>query len=147
MQVNELSLQTFSLFNWTGGGGLCWFSPVSPTRGADVVRQTGLARSIMNDHGVDFMTGMTVNGREILNVMPIVFDRTDPAVTARVLACFEKLLAAFSSQGYGIYRTGIGFMDQVARLNGAGNRELATRLKRALDPNGILAPGKSGIRI
>ncbi len=147
MQVNELSLQTFSLFNWSGGGGLCWFSPVAPTRGADVVRQTELARSIMNKHGVDFMTGMTINGREILNVMPLVFDRSDPAATARVRTCFGELLTAFSAQGYGIYRTGIGFMDEAARLNGAGNHELAKRLKRALDPNAILAPGKSGIRI
>jgi 4-cresol dehydrogenase (hydroxylating) len=73
MQSNELSLQAFSLFNWNGGGGLCWFSPVAPNRGADVVRQTELARRIMDAHGIDFMTGMTINGRDILNVMPLVF--------------------------------------------------------------------------
>jgi 4-cresol dehydrogenase (hydroxylating) len=147
MQINELTLQSFTLFNWNGGGGLCWFSPVCPNRGADVVRQTALARRIMDAHGVDFMTGMTINGREILNVMPLVFNRADAEESARVRACFEELLTAFAGAGYGFYRTGIGFMDRVAELNGSAARDFAQRLKRALDPRGILAPGKSGIRI
>ncbi len=147
MQRNGLSLQAFTLFNWVGGGGLCWFSPVAPNRGADVVRQTELARRIMDAHGVDFMTGMTVNGRDILNVMPIVFNREDPHETARVRACFDELLTAFAADGYGFYRTGIGFMDRVAELHGRAGHDFAVRLKRAVDPLGILAPGKSGIHI
>src|SRR5450631_1435921 len=107
MQSNELSLRAFSLFNWNAGGGLCWFSPVAPNRGADVVRQTGLARRIMDAHGIDFMTGMTINGRDILNVMPLVFNRGDAAETARARACFDELLTAFAGSGYGFYRTGI----------------------------------------
>jgi 4-cresol dehydrogenase (hydroxylating) len=145
MHSNELSLQTFSLFNWAGGGGLCWFSPVSPARGADVAKQTALARSIMDAHGVDFMAGMSIVGREILNVMPLVFDRGDAATRQRVRACFNELLTRFAAEGYGIYRTGIGFMDRAAELNGPVKRALANRIKRVLDPNGILAPGKSGI--
>lgn len=147
MQSNELSLQAFSLFNWNGGGGLCWFSPVAPNRGADVVRQTELARRIMDAHGIDFMTGMTINGRDILNVMPLVFNRNDAAETARARACFDELLSTFAANGYGFYRTGIGFMDRVAELHGRSAHEFALRLKRAVDPHGILAPGKSGIRI
>ena len=147
MQRNELSLQAFTLFNWNGGGGLCWFSPVAPNRGADVVRQTDLARRIMDAHGVDFMTGMTINGRDILNVMPLVFNRADAAETARVRACFDALLTEFAAKGYGFYRTGIGFMDRVAQLHGHAGHEFALRLKRAVDPLGILAPGKSGIHI
>jgi len=147
LQRNELSLQAFTLLNWNGGGGLCWFSPVAPNRGTDVVRQTELARRIMDAHGVDFMTGMTINGRDILNVMPLVFNRSDAVETALVRACFEELLTEFAAHGYGFYRTGIGFMDRVAELHGRAGHEFALRLKRALDPLGILAPGKSGIRI
>jgi 4-cresol dehydrogenase (hydroxylating) len=147
MQSNELSLQAFSLFNWNGGGGLCWFSPVCPNRGADVVRQTEMARRIMDRHGIDFMTGMTINGRDILNVMPLVFNRADAQETARARACFDSLLTDFAAAGYGFYRTGIGFMDRVAELNGAAARDFAQRLKRAIDPLGILAPGKSGIHV
>ena len=38
-------------------------------------------------------------------------------------------------------------MDQAADLFGPVKRKVDQTLKRALDPNGILAPGKSGIRI
>ncbi len=147
MQVNVLSLRTFSLLNWVGGNGLAWFSPVTPMRGSDAARQMAIARKIMDAHGVDFMTGMTLNGREGLNVMPMVFDRTDPDSTARHRACFEALIAAFGTAGYGFYRTGVGFMDQVAAVHGEAQIEVNRRIKRALDPQGILAPGKSGIRI
>ncbi len=145
MQSNELSLQTFSIFNWTGGGGLVWFSPVAPTRGADCVRQTQLARDVMGRYGIDFMTGMTINGRETLNVMPMVYDRSDAAKTLAARRCYHELIDVFAAAGYGFYRTGIGFMDHVAAVHGEANRAVAQRLKHALDPAGILAPGKSGI--
>jgi 4-cresol dehydrogenase (hydroxylating) len=147
MQSNVLSLQTFKLLNWSAGGGLAWFSPVCPTRGADMQRQCALAKSIMDRHGVEMMIGATVNGREMLNVMPIVYDRADAGEKARVKRCMHELIDAFATAGYGFYRTGIGFMDQVARVHGKVNFEVNRRLKRALDPAGILAPGKSGIRV
>lgn len=145
MQCNELTLQAFKLLNWTPGGGLVWFSPVCPTRGSDVVRQLDLARRIMDAHGLDFMSGATVNGREMLNVMPIVYDHGDAAQRATVKACYQKLVSAFAAAGYGLYRTGIGFMDDVARLNCPSALRVNRRIKQALDPHGILAPGKSGI--
>ena len=39
------------------------------------------------------------------------------------------------------------FMDKVAHTYGQVQRNVHGTLKKALDPNGILAPGKSGIRI
>ncbi len=147
MQVGELSLRTFSILDWTGGHGLAWFSPVTPMRGADAARQMTIARSIMDAHGVDFMTGMTLNGREGLNVMPLVYDRGDAEAVARHRACFEALIAGFGQAGYGFYRTGIGFMDQVAAVHGPAQRDVNRRIKRALDPGGVIAPGKSGIRL
>jgi 4-cresol dehydrogenase (hydroxylating) len=38
-------------------------------------------------------------------------------------------------------------MDKVAHTYGQVQRNVHGTLKKALDPNGILAPGKSGIRI
>ena len=145
MEVGELSLSAFSLLNWVGGHGLAWFSPVSPMRGADVARQMTMGRAIMDKHGIDFMTGMTLNGREALNVMPMVFDRSNADATRRCRACFEELISTFGEAGYGFYRTAIGFMDQVAAVHGQASLDVNRRIKRALDPNGIIAPGKSGI--
>jgi 4-cresol dehydrogenase (hydroxylating) len=36
-------------------------------------------------------------------------------------------------------------MDLVVQQYGEVNRQLNVRLKRSLDPNGIIAPGQSGI--
>ena len=146
-QINELDLQAFSILNWVGGGGLTWFSPVTPTRGADAARQMSLARQIFERHDCDFMTGVAINPREMLNVMPIIYDRQQPGRIEQVRACFTELVDEFGAAGYGLYRTGLGFMDRVAGLHGQVNLEVNRRLKRALDPNGIFAPGKSGIRL
>lgn len=147
MQVNELTLSAFTLLNWVGGHGLAWFSPVTPTRGSDAKQQMDIARALTAEHGVDFMTGMTINGREMLNVMPMVFDRSDADSVRRHNACFLAMIDAFAAAGYGFYRTGLGYMDKIAAVHGETNREVNRRIKRALDPNGIIAPGKSGIHL
>ena len=147
LQSSVLSLDTFSLLNWSSGGGLAWFSPVCPNRGSDMRTQHILAKNIMADHGLDFMTGATINGRALENVMPIVYDRTSEEETQRVHQCFEQLVTQFAANGYGLYRTGTGFMDLAASVHGEVNLDVNRRIKRALDPQGIIAPGKSGIYI
>lgn len=147
MQVGVLGLETFTLFDWIGGGGLAWFSPVCPARGSEAAAQMALAQQIMEQHGIDFMTGATMDGREMLNVMPLVFDRTDRNATAMADACLRALYAAFGARGWGFYRVGIGYMDQAAAIHGDAQRAINRRLKRALDPGNILAPGKSGISL
>ncbi len=146
-QINVLSLKSFALFDWIGGGGLAWFAPVAPARGADVKRQFDMARPIFEKYGLDFMVGTAFGAREVLNVMPLLYDRREPGRIAEVRACFDELIGAMSAAGFGLYRTGIGFMDRVAKVHGETNLEVNRRIKRALDPAGILAPGKSGIRI
>ncbi len=145
--VNELTLKSFALFNWTGGGGLAWCSPVSPMRGTDMQRQFRLTREVMDRHGVDFLVGVAFGERAALNVMALLYDRADKAWMKRVHACYAELVDALAAAGFGIYRTSIGFMDQVARNHGEANLDVNRRIKRALDPKGIIAPGKSGIRI
>jgi FAD/FMN-containing dehydrogenase len=61
---------------------------------------------------------------------------------------FEILIREAAAAGYGEYRTHISFMDQIARTYGWNNGamlKLNELLKDALDPRGILAPGKQGI--
>jgi 4-cresol dehydrogenase (hydroxylating) len=59
--------------------------------------------------------------------------------------CYRELVTSFGDKGWASYRTGVQAMDLVAQQYGQVNRDLNAKLKQALDPNGILAPGKSGI--
>jgi 4-cresol dehydrogenase (hydroxylating) flavoprotein subunit len=57
-------------------------------------------------------------------------------------------VADASAQGYAEYRTHLDYMDAVAAsfdFNDHALRRFNERVKDALDPNGILAPGRNGI--
>ncbi|HTV51000.1 MAG TPA: FAD-binding oxidoreductase [Steroidobacteraceae bacterium] len=146
-QVNELDLNGFSLLNWVGGGGLAWLTPVSAARGADAVKQRDLAKGVLAQHGFDYLAAPTVGMRDLHHQVALVFDRTNPDALRRARACFRELASAFADNGYGLYRVGIDYMSELAQQYGQANRDVNRALKRALDPNGILAPGKSGIHL
>jgi FAD/FMN-containing dehydrogenase len=60
----------------------------------------------------------------------------------------ERVLAKAAELGYGEYRAHIDFMDLCAQaydFNDHAGLRLAETIKDALDPNGILMPGKQGI--
>jgi len=141
----DMTLQEFGLYRWRGGGGSMWFAPVSQAKGSETKAQMELAESILNEYGLDYVGEFIVGMRDMHHVVDVLFDRSDPDETKAAHECFGKLLSEFGKRGYAVYRVNTGFMEEAADLYGPVKREVDQRLKRALDPNGILAPGKSGI--
>jgi len=140
------NLQEFGLYNWRGGGSM-WFAPVSQARGSECGKQAQLAKSILNKHGLDYVGEFIVGWRDMHHIIDVLFDRTNEEETKRANACFAELLDEFEKQGYAVYRVNTAFQERVAKSYGPVKRDVERKIKRALDPNGILAPGKSGIRI
>jgi len=141
-----LSLEEVGIARWRGaGGGLAWFAPVAPAKGDESVGQVALAKQILGRHGFDYTSAFAIGSRELHHIIALLYDRSDVDEHARAEACYRELVVGFGDKGWASYRTGVQAMDLVAQQYGAANRSVNARLKRALDPNGIIAPGKSGI--
>jgi FAD/FMN-containing dehydrogenase len=78
----------------------------------------------------------------------IVFDRENPASKRAAHQLIRTLIADCAAHGWGEYRTHLALMDQIAEtynFNDNAQMKLNEKIKNALDPKGILAPGKNGV--
>jgi 4-cresol dehydrogenase (hydroxylating) len=135
--------------NWYGGrGGHIDFSPVMPAVGKVVVEHFKRLRALYVAHGFDYSATFYNNGRTVTNINSIFCDMSNVEQVARADKLFKALLEDARKAGFGEYRTHLSYMDAVADLSDFNNhalRRLNETIKDALDPNGILAPGRNGI--
>ena len=133
------------LLNYKNGPGEAWLAPTVPARRKDVLASLQLTRNIFRKHGFEYIGGFVVNGRAAEHVIDLIFDKTDPDDTTRAYEAFREGMIENAKLGYGVYRTNTAFMDLAAETYGPAQRAFNKQLKQTLDPNGIIAPGKSGI--
>jgi 4-cresol dehydrogenase (hydroxylating) flavoprotein subunit len=135
--------------NWYGGrGGHIGFSPAMPADARLVQQQFERTRRRYQEFGLDYSGTFYNDGRSVTNVNLILYGRDDPDMKRRVRGLFMALVADAKQLGYGEYRTHLSYMDDVAAsfdFNNHALRALNERVKDALDPNGVLAPGRNGI--
>jgi 4-cresol dehydrogenase (hydroxylating) flavoprotein subunit len=142
---------TFALqnANWHGGrGGHIGYSPVLPPNGRLALEQFHRTYSRYQEFGMDYHGSFAFGERHLTNVNQVLFDKDNAEMLGRVQKFFHSLVNDATARHYGEYRTHIEFMDLVAGtydFNHQALRRLNERVKNALDPHGILAPGKSGI--
>lgn len=77
-----------------------------------------------------------------------MFDKTDPESKRKAHWLIRTLIDDCAAHGWGEYRTHLAVMDQIAstyNFNDNAQMKLNEQIKNALDPNGILSPGKNGI--
>jgi len=81
-------------------------------------------------------------------IVNMVYNRADPVSKANAYRCMRGMIKDAAAEGFGEYRTHLLLQDQVAATYNWNNSSLMRFqevLKDSLDPNGILAPGRSGI--
>ena len=148
-QVGIPNLDAFNLLNWRGGAGAhIDFSPVCAPLGRDAVRQYRMIRDRAAYYGFDYYGGFTAGPRSMHHIFAAIFNRDDPAQARDAGELLKTLINDFGAAGYGQYRTHLAFMDLAASQYDFNNHALmrmSESIKEALDPNGILSPGKQGI--
>ncbi len=132
---------------WRAGGGSMRFSASAAARPAECYQQAKTASDILGKHGFDYLSEFSFFWYDARHAVDIRFDRTKPEEVKRAYKCFEELGSVFAKNGWAINRTNTAFMNKVADTYGPAMRRLNRTIKKALDPNNILAPGKSGISL
>jgi (+)-pinoresinol hydroxylase len=145
------SLTTFAIGGPFSQGHM-WFSPIIPMTGEAVVEATRVFEQVNTDLGspAGALPGLPIwsffaRAFVIIYFFPIEHDIEK---NRRNREIFRRLVKVAAEHGWGEYRTHTAFMDAIADVYSFNNhalRRLHETIKDALDPNGILAPGKNGV--
>jgi 4-cresol dehydrogenase (hydroxylating) len=146
------NLEALHMVGWysENDGGHVDFSPVLPLVGRDVVSAHRLLRTtIEQEAGLDYQVGScAINARCTIHVGLITFDAGDEAVARRTYDTLKMMVGTAARHSYAEYRAHIDHMDEIAHhygFNDHAYRRFMERIKDAVDPRGVLAPGKQGI--
>lgn len=125
--------------------GLIWAGPVIPLTGRHVEECLNLCRPLFKEYGFDFYTALMVsNPRSVIALLSIFYDKASPAQTERAKELYDKVCDATAAAGYHQYRTSTMYMDRILKP-APEFQQFAKKLKAAIDPDQILAPGKYGL--
>jgi 4-cresol dehydrogenase (hydroxylating) flavoprotein subunit len=145
------NLDWVKMAGWYGGeeGGHIGFSPVVPLRGDRGLELHRAMRASVERVGLDYTPGgIMINARSFINVIQTTFDTKDEAQARKAYDLARALVGEAAAMGYGEYRAHLDFMDLAASAYSFGDHaylRFVEKIKDAVDPNGILAPGKQGI--
>ena len=124
------------------GCGLIWYTPLVPFRQGDVRGCLGMIDEICGGHGILPFPTLTVLSEYCLDItVPLLFDKRDPRSAKAAADCYMSLLEEGRKRGwlpYRLHAQGMPFLDREPSLFW----EVARRAKKALDPDGIVAPGR-----
>ncbi|PQV47628.1 FAD-binding oxidoreductase [Paraburkholderia sp. BL21I4N1] len=143
------AMSAFRMLDWRGGAGAhVDFAPVCPASGRDALRQYMMIKTRAAEYGFDYYGGFTAGVRHLHHIFAAIFDRDDANQLEQAGALLRSLMSDARAAGYGQYRAHLAYMDFAAAqygFNDGALLRLSETIKDALDPNGILAPGKQGI--
>ncbi|KAB5546802.1 FAD binding domain-containing protein [Coniochaeta sp. 2T2.1] len=149
VETGTPSLMALKAVEYRGkDGGHISFSPILPPEGKDVLQYYYAAKSTCEAHGFDFFGGLHLYARHLAMINMIYFDRQSDNERRDANKLFVEMVRVARQHGYSEYRAHVDYMDLVAEqydFNGHSLMKMNEKIKDALDPNGILSPGKQGI--
>jgi (+)-pinoresinol hydroxylase len=150
------SLRVFSIgartpWNPTPSKGHMWFSPIIPRTGAAIIEANRVFSAAASDLDMPLFRSFTLPAcfweRSFIFILatPVT---DDPATNKRYREGFKKLIEVGGRHGWGEYRTAPVFQQAVMDVYSFNNHALHRfheTLKDAIDPNGVLSPGRYAI--
>jgi 4-cresol dehydrogenase (hydroxylating) len=126
--------------------GVLWACPTLPLRGHDCLAAVELAERLFDQHGFEPLFALLAHSERAAYFVPmLVYDRDNTGEDDRALRCHDEVLSAMVSAGYLPHRLGIQSMSSLPPPRDDFGA-LLSRLKRAIDPHDVLAPGRYDFR-
>ncbi len=124
------------------GCGVIWLCPVFPFEGEQIKNAIKIIEPIFNSYQFEPNIALScTSGRSIHAFIAIMYDRDVAGEDQRAMECHDNILQVLTQFGYIPYRLGIQSMNSLpSPVDDYG--KLLSILKRRLDPNNILAPGR-----
>jgi 4-cresol dehydrogenase (hydroxylating) len=158
VSVGIPNMEIFSIgarteLNPSPSDGHLWFSPIIPKTGEAVLEAQRVFMDAFRDLGEPSMVSpfsmpATWMYRAFIFIMAFPISRTNVAQNQRTREVFRALVTVAAEHGWGEYRTAPVFQDDVMAAysyNDGALLRLHETIKDAVDPNGIVAAGRSGI--
>ncbi|MDJ1131412.1 FAD-binding oxidoreductase [Streptomyces iconiensis] len=128
------------------GCGLIWVCPVVPLNGRHVAAAVDAVERVTQAHGFEANIGLnSVSERAVVATTALAYDRSVPGEDARAMRCDDELERQLNELGYPPYRMSTRSME-APPLGDDDLPAVLGRLKHAMDPAGVLAPGRYEFR-
>jgi FAD/FMN-containing dehydrogenase len=123
------------------GRGVLWFAPLVPMTAADVEVYVKLAKDICPRFGFDPMVTLTTVSEHCFDsTIPLLYELEEGP--ARADACYRALFDACRVYGFLPYRMNVNSMALYTDDTGSTYWNTVGVLKKALDPDNLIAPGR-----
>lgn len=124
------------------GCGLIWFSPLVPIDSKVIGTYNSFVISVMKKYNKQLrVTLTTLNERVFDSTIPIIFDKNNPDELLEAKQIYDELWNGSKEIGLMPYRLPT---DEMHRLTNSGisSQNLASKIKKIVDPNNIISPGR-----
>lgn len=149
--MNTFSIGARSPYTPNPSHGHIWFSPIIPREPDEIFRVNeilgGKARELGVQLGFAFNLPIPAWERSFIFIIAF-FISEDPEQNKKTRDAFRTIVDLAAENGWGEYRTGTYFQGDIMNTYSFNNNALLgfhETLKDAVDPNGILSPGRYGI--
>jgi 4-cresol dehydrogenase (hydroxylating) len=131
--------------------GHIWFSPMIPRTGEAILEAQEFYGTVLRENGINLPGYNVMPASYFRRAFLLLFGfpiRQNVEENQKTREAFRKIVTLSAERGWAEYRTAPAFMDDVMDVYSYNDnilRRFNETLKDAVDPNGIISAGRSGI--